>query len=77
MILKRQLSNELSECGSWEYIDKIENAQVYQTQENGENGQPGPFQRWVHYERCGEILTVALNGVAYLLSDEGKTIERI
>lgn len=77
MILKRQMNDDISEHGVWEFIDKIDSVQTYTTRETGEGGQPDTLHRWAYYDRGGVTVTLALPGAAYLLSDSGKTIERI
>jgi hypothetical protein len=77
MILKRQVDDTETEKDVWVFIDKIDSARPCFTRELTENGEPGPFSCHVTIERQGEWTTLDLTGEAYLLSDSGKTIERI
>jgi len=77
MILKRQVEDTETETDGWVFIDKIDSAKPYFTRQLTESREPGPFSRHVTIERQGEWITLDLIGEAYLLSDSGKTIERI
>jgi hypothetical protein len=77
MILKRRAPDEECETDVWVFIDKIDSARPYFTRSLAADGSPGPFVRHVSIERRGEFITLDLQGEAYLLSDSGRTIERL
>lgn len=77
MILKRAISREGIEVTAWEFIDGISEVQVYTSYVKTADETISGESKFVRYLKGAENLAVTIDEGAYLLNDEGKTIERL
>lgn len=70
MILKTKRNRFEEGLYSWEYVDKIDEMTV-------DGGSKGELEKKLYFRRGEQWTEEIVNNESYLLSDTGKTIERL